>query len=183
MSTTTIFAATSLSFELLRTLNSAAVQGTQIAGDGPVLTVRCAVELYGDFAMVRSYAIEDFHSSRTLPVGNGLLDVSTYYFGLGYTGSARLSADRDPFEVGAGYRYGSYWSINSLPDDPEQPNLDLDVRDSRAIVEAWLSYRVSERVTLRAAVERTVRDGSVEEFSPPAAAEVRTFATLSYRLR
>ncbi|MBC7955717.1 MAG: HDOD domain-containing protein, partial [Cytophagales bacterium] len=36
-----------LSFELLRTVNSAQVQGTQIAGNGPVLTIRRAVALLG----------------------------------------------------------------------------------------------------------------------------------------
>ena len=36
-----------LSFELLRTVNSAQVQGTQIAGNGPVLTIRRAIALVG----------------------------------------------------------------------------------------------------------------------------------------
>ena len=36
-----------LSFELLRTVNSAQVQGTQISGNGPVLTIRRAVALVG----------------------------------------------------------------------------------------------------------------------------------------
>ena len=36
-----------LSFELLRTINSAQVQGTQIAGNGPVLTLRRVVALIG----------------------------------------------------------------------------------------------------------------------------------------
>ncbi len=36
-----------LSFELLKTLNSAQVQGTQIAGNGPVLTLRRVVALIG----------------------------------------------------------------------------------------------------------------------------------------
>lgn len=145
--------------------------------------VRCEVELYGDFAMIRSYAYDDFRNSRTLPEGTSLLDASSYYFGYGYTGSARLSVDRGPFELGAGFRYGSCWSINALPDDPKQPNLNLDVKDDRAVAETWLSYRVSDRLSLRVAVERTERGGSVDGFSPPAATEVRTFATLSYRLR
>ena len=36
-----------LSFELLRSVNSAHVQGTQVAGNGPVLTIRRAVALIG----------------------------------------------------------------------------------------------------------------------------------------
>ena len=36
-----------LSFELLRTVNSAQVRGTQIAGNGPVLTLRRAIALLG----------------------------------------------------------------------------------------------------------------------------------------
>src|ERR1043165_9195304 len=36
-----------LSFELLRQVNSAHVQGTQIAGSGPVLTIRRAIALVG----------------------------------------------------------------------------------------------------------------------------------------
>jgi len=36
-----------LAFELLRTVNSAQVQGTQIAGNGPVLTIRRAIALLG----------------------------------------------------------------------------------------------------------------------------------------
>ena len=36
-----------LSFELLRTINTAQVQGTQIAGNGPVLTLRRVVALIG----------------------------------------------------------------------------------------------------------------------------------------
>src|SRR5207245_10205241 len=36
-----------LSFELLRQVNSAQVQGTQTAGNGPVLTIRRAIALVG----------------------------------------------------------------------------------------------------------------------------------------
>ncbi len=36
-----------LSFELLRIVNSAQVRGTQIAGNGPVLTLRRAIALMG----------------------------------------------------------------------------------------------------------------------------------------
>jgi non-specific serine/threonine protein kinase len=36
-----------LSFELLRTLNSAQVQGTQVQGNGPVLTLRRIISLIG----------------------------------------------------------------------------------------------------------------------------------------
>ena len=36
-----------LSFELLRTVNSAQVRGTQVAGNGPVLTLRRAIALLG----------------------------------------------------------------------------------------------------------------------------------------
>ena len=36
-----------LSFELLRQVNSAQVQGTQMAGSGPVLTIRRAIALVG----------------------------------------------------------------------------------------------------------------------------------------
>jgi len=38
---------TALSFELLRTLNSAKVQGTQVQGNGPVLTLRRIISLIG----------------------------------------------------------------------------------------------------------------------------------------
>ena len=38
---------TALSFELLRTLNSATVQGTQVQGNGPVLTLRRIIALIG----------------------------------------------------------------------------------------------------------------------------------------
>lgn len=38
---------TGLAFELLRTVNSAQVQGTQVAGNGPVLTLRRAIALVG----------------------------------------------------------------------------------------------------------------------------------------
>ncbi len=38
---------TALSFELLRTLNSAQVQGTQVQGNGPVLTLRRIISLIG----------------------------------------------------------------------------------------------------------------------------------------
>lgn len=42
-----VLADTALSFELLRTLNSAQVQGTQIQGNGPVLTLRRIISLIG----------------------------------------------------------------------------------------------------------------------------------------
>ncbi|MDB5818220.1 MAG: hypothetical protein JWQ11_1860, partial [Rhizobacter sp.] len=42
-----ILADMALSFELLRNINSAQVQGTQVSGNGPVLTIRRAVALLG----------------------------------------------------------------------------------------------------------------------------------------
>ncbi|HEY9065602.1 MAG TPA: HDOD domain-containing protein, partial [Burkholderiaceae bacterium] len=42
-----VLADTALSFELLRTLNSAQVQGTQVQGNGPVLTLRRIISLIG----------------------------------------------------------------------------------------------------------------------------------------
>ena len=42
-----VLADTALAFELLRTLNSAQVQGTQVQGNGPVLTLRRIISLIG----------------------------------------------------------------------------------------------------------------------------------------
>jgi non-specific serine/threonine protein kinase len=57
-----------LSFELLRTINTAQVQGTQIAGNGPVLTLRRVVALIGvDGVRLAANSLRDWPGRSTRP--------------------------------------------------------------------------------------------------------------------
>lgn len=145
--------------------------------------VRAAAALYGDFAMVHPFAFAGYRRTVAPPPEGGLMDIKDYYFAYGWTGSALLTVDRGAFAAGAGLIHGSFRALEGRARYPEWDEGALDARDQRTTTEAWVAWRFSGRVALRAAVERVVRDGSVESYQPPAASGTTAALTLSYSLR
>jgi len=136
--------------------------------------VRLNIDVYGDFAMIRTYAMEDYmdwHGTAQLKSPEKRSD---YAFGLGVSPETALSVKFKRLEVGASYLVRNIHSIDTL--DVFLPEEDaLHSEDSYSEAKASATYAISERVHLRYAYQTSLRQGSLDDHS-------RTSRTKSHSL-
>jgi hypothetical protein len=80
---------------------------------GP-LTFRLSSDLYGDFAMVRPFALESDTSAALLDGAKSVLRERDYYYALGLTAAARAEARYRGLCAGASVAWSEYDSIQGL---------------------------------------------------------------------
>jgi len=80
---------------------------------GP-LTVRLASDVYGDFAMVRPFALDPAAPPSALEGTKSVLEEHQYYYALGLTTAARAEANYGPVRAGVRLEWNGYDSIQGL---------------------------------------------------------------------
>lgn len=159
-----------------------------IGGGTVALTVRrgrldleVEAEAYGDFALVRSYAID---AHRALypdePVRSTILR-DNYHHALGATGRLAVRAHYRRLYLGATYHHDFLRSIQGLDRLQEDLTVDPSLRDHRGEGRAWLTYEHPLRPGLALAGEVSLevryRSGTIRT-TTRSDTETRQFATL-----
>jgi hypothetical protein len=129
------------------------------------LSVRVSMDLYGDFALVKSYALEE------LPNGTPFLDQSKvilrdhgYYFALGGTTRGRLLANYKAFEMHLLASHSYYDSIEGHDRHQEQVVYELNSQDSRKRLEGKGYYQIPGlSMKIGARYEHEQRRGVMED--------------------
>lgn len=80
---------------------------------GP-LWLRAGADLFGDFAMVRPYALDPAGAREVLAGTKSVLRRQHYYYALGVTSAARLDARYGRARAGASVRFNAFDSIEGL---------------------------------------------------------------------
>ena len=80
---------------------------------GP-MTVRLASDLYGDFAMVRPFALGPDAPATLLEGAKSVLRERAYYYALGLTAAARAEARYRGLRAGAAFEWSGYDSVEGL---------------------------------------------------------------------
>lgn len=143
--------------------------------------ISTTIDLFGDFAMVRSYAINKYKLDNPSAALTSVLKNQNYYYGLGTTSSLAINVSKGKIDFGAKYRDHSYSSINSYyrNDDPQ----DLDLKDSKKVAEVYASYQVTKNLKLKLSLEKTYRQGGINNFGVFEKVETKKVGTLVYNFR
>ncbi|HXH31290.1 MAG TPA: DUF3943 domain-containing protein [Bacteriovoracaceae bacterium] len=121
--------------------------------------LKMVVDMYGDFAMVRSLAIDQHSSEFGLEGAKGVLKKRQAYYALGLSTNAETTVSKGRFEAGGSYRRSSYDSIEGLDiaqasaDSGMHPRPpvtdDFNLKDKRTDSKLWLSFTpIKDRLKL-----------------------------------
>ncbi len=127
---------------------------------------RFAVDVYGDFALVRPYAITDYkEKGQDFEEAMSVLKKRNYYYATGYTSSLKMTMERDNWEVGASMVSHYFKSINNkdLDRHTDRVTKDLDMKDEYKSLNIWVSYKATNTLKLMMGLERIIREGSIIE--------------------
>lgn len=155
------------------------------------LLVRGGIEAFGDFATVRSPAVERYLLERPPDAPRTVLSYATYYFALGATGRLRLSAEYRGLEIGGSLAADIFQSVGDPWQNVRSPPpgftwvADGALRDPRSTdvrltERAWITSTLpGGRVRIAwIDVERVVLTGAVG-LTRARAADTRFFTRVS----
>jgi hypothetical protein len=109
------------------------------------LELRAVIDLYGDFAMVRNYALTELQAAEGDENMKSSVVRERYHYALGMSGMARVMARYDRLEAGLQAQTDVFDSIEGLDRNQAQLMTDYNLRDSRKITRMWLSYELPVR--------------------------------------
>jgi hypothetical protein len=117
-------------------------------------------DIFYDFAMVRSLALDDYLHANGGGALSSVLAQQGYYFAQGVSSSLRVILEFDRLEIGGAVTEDDFWSIRGR-DRFQPPEREPAARDRRGAVRAWWAVRPWSRSPLRAllAFDRVTREG------------------------
>lgn len=139
-------------------------------------------DFYGDFAMLRSYALNSYleEDGNNLAGFPGVVQKEQYYFGLGTTHRGGISMARGRFSLGADYEMNNIKATNSKDRYQEMVTKAFKARDKHSILELWLKMNITERLSAKVAYEKVKRSGTLYAYKV-ANTENRVRGTLTYK--
>lgn len=148
------------------------------------MNIQAEFAFYGDFAMVKSWALEDFKSRN----GGNLddqLNVTRkrgYYWGMGTTTLAALSIEKDSIKVGYNAQFSSATDISERHRQQEQigPIRAASFKDSIVTHQIYVTFKITKNLSFRLAREIVRREGSANGIASKPGTERRTTGTLVY---
>jgi hypothetical protein len=143
---------------------------SELTGLAGGLQVRWFNELYGNFAMVKSLAMEGhmpvmqgpvYHPSDSGGIIPGVLGARGYYYALGVSGATRLQLDFRGCDGGVELRGNHFSSIAGHDRFKEEITREIDLTDRRAALRTWVGVQPWETgPRLQAAMDWRYREGS-----------------------
>lgn len=128
--------------------------------------IRFAVDIYGDFAMVRPYGIDKYkENGGSLEGGNTVLKRKNYYYATGITKGLSFSVERGKWKTGLDAVNHHFQSINSKSLDRYSENITrkLDMKDKYQSIKFYVSYQASKSSRVVLGLERLIREGTVHD--------------------
>lgn len=128
------------------------------------IKMRFAIDMYGDFAMVRPYAVDAYQEDGgTLWGGNTVLQRKNYYYGRGITNGLNFSIEKDKWKAGLDAVNHYFESINSVSLDrtSEAITRKLDMKDKYTSIKFYVSYEVTKSSKVVMGLERIIREGTL----------------------
>lgn len=144
--------------------------------------LRVVMDVYGDFAMIKSYAIDsykDYRSDRS-EVISSVLEKHGYYYALGSTQKIYFSLQNDPFEIGASLSSSSFKSIESHDRHEDLKTIDLNPSDKILNQKYWVAYELNKDWRIEIGREYIKRTGKIPYFNQLSSKIIKTYGQLIY---
>ena len=138
---------------------------------------------YGDFAMVKSYALNKYDQENPGASKNMATTVSNkgYYWGMGTTSLAAISVSKGRWEVGYSGQYSNAVSINGRHRLQEQITNKDTFSDTFSSSKIFITYQLSKNTKFRLTREYNFRSGEIAGSYKTEGVETRTMGTLIYQ--
>lgn len=147
---------------------------------GPRGRLRCIADGYLDFGMINAFALNEFSRRHDIRGTKTTLLYYGYYYALGFTAGAEVTAEYRALRWRGLVRYQAYNSIERLDRFQEEISADWDIRDGRLRLLASAALRFPRSpLELQAVLEGLSRRGTLLEVT---SRELETRFTMGFNL-
>jgi len=141
--------------------------------------LRATLDLFYDFAMVRSFAFEPYRDRHGLAGARSVLARKAYSYSNGATTQSRIVIQGGPLELGAQAQISMYESINLFDPAAEEVTDNFSVYDQLKSVRAYSMVKLPAHFTAELVMQATQRKGQIKDVSR-SATELRITGGLGY---
>jgi len=142
--------------------------------------LRCVVDGYVDFGMINAFALNEYSRHHDIRGAKTTILYYGYYFALGLTGGAEVTAEYRALRGRGLVRYQVYDSVERLDRFQEEISADWDIHDSRLRLLGSAALRLPHSpLELQAVLEGFSRRGTILEVT---ARELETRFTFGVNL-
>lgn len=126
--------------------------------------IRALMDVFGDFGMIRSYAIDDYAQAQGMEGIKSVLREQKYYFAFGMTLAPKVEATYGRWGMGAGLKYQYFDSIEGWDRHQDLVTNDVNAVDSRQGYKVWVRYTLpGDVVSVALMVEQLRASGEVDQ--------------------
>ncbi len=146
--------------------------------------VKAEFGFYGDFAMVKSYALSDLDNTSddpTLSTQASTVRKRGYYWGVGTSTLAAISVEKGPVTVGYNAQVSSATSINGRDRKQDEVQNPYDFKDSFISHRVYVTFQLTKNLSFQLAHEINQREGTATGRAKKSGTEHRTIGVLVYR--
>ncbi|GAB4410754.1 MAG: hypothetical protein OHK0056_14040 [Bacteriovoracaceae bacterium] len=143
--------------------------------------IRAEFGFFGDFAMVKSYSLQQFIDAEGLEGQPTVISKRGYYWGTGTTTLAGISMEKGKFKVGHDMQSSNAKIIHGRGRNQDQVTRQDDYRDQLKIDRFYIKYKLTKNLQIELSREYLHRSGSINNTYSKTGTEKRTRATLNYQ--
>lgn len=145
--------------------------------------LRATLDVFGDFAMMRSYAFDKYKVDNDISKLQSVMRKYGYYYGMGSTVQAKVSAQYKRAEIGSSYQKWHASIIHGRSRFYETDTDMTDFSDERKKFQVWVTYRLTDHLKLQYRVDRIHRSGAVENFGSFGSSEKHQLFSIIYTIK
>lgn len=144
--------------------------------------VQAEFGFYGDFAMVKAWALNDFKASNGGQLNDqyNVVRKRGYYWGLGTTTLAALSVEKGSVKAGYEAQVSSAHDVKNRHRNGADATNPADFRDSLVAHKVYIRFKITKNLSFQLAHEIVQREGSANGIKTAKGIDQRTTGTLVY---
>lgn len=141
--------------------------------------IRADFAMYGDFAMVKAYALEPYKENHDMANQSSIMQRKGHYWGYGMTTLAAISVEKGRWTVGYSGQLSTAKSINER-NRIEAKNDDV-FEDKLFINRVFVKFALKKNLSLQLDYEENVRVGSATNTRTKRGTERRVIGSIVYK--
>lgn len=136
-----------------------------INGQAKGVSFRIVMSVYGDFAMVQSYAFESYAQQNNVSGAPSVLRDQGYYYAGGVTGAMRVAVKYGPLEVGGNAAQDQFRSVlTGSYRDEDKVTFNPTLRDQQTRAEVYGKVSLAKTLNLKCGLAVKERSGSLNDY-------------------
>lgn len=141
--------------------------------------IRADFAVYGDFAMVKAYALEPYKATHDMSNQSSIMQKKGQYWGYGMSTLAAISIEKGRWTVGYTGQLSTAKSINER--NRIEATVDDVFEDKLFANRVYVKFALTKNLSLQADFEETVRIGSATNTQTKRGTERRVIGSIVYK--